>query len=179
MSSGGDGGGLGLVRGVTLAGLCTLLTAIGHVAGGGSLPDLALVAVLFPLLAGVLTTAARRCTSFAGAVLTLAAGQVALHQLLDALHPGHHDPGSAAVAGPAMVAMHVLATLATAVVVRGADRAVVAVADALRRIVPRRSPAPAVTAPLSAPVVVGPAVDLRLARARTAPVLRRGPPAAC
>lgn len=44
----------GLLRGTVLAAMSTLLTSMGHVAGGGFLPDIAVLVVLLPLLAGVL-----------------------------------------------------------------------------------------------------------------------------
>lgn len=173
--SGDPGTGLARLRGVTLATLITLLTALGHEAGGGSLPDLALVVVLLPMLAGVLVAAARRCGSLVGVTLTLAAGQFVLHQLLVALHPAHQVVAGA-VPTLGMVAVHVLATGITAVLVRGADRAVVTMAAGLRRLVPRRPVLPPVAVPLLAMAVTGPAVPLRLARARTGPLVRRGPP---
>jgi len=173
------GGGFGRLRGVTLAALTTGLTALGHLVGGGALPDLAMTVVLFPLLACVLTTAARWCTSVAGATLTLAVGQVAMHELLVALHPTHQNIGSAAFATSGMVTMHIVVTLATAVLVRGADEAIEALNSALRRVVPRRLAVPRVAPPLPMLAIPGPAVPARLARARTAPVVRRGPPVRC
>lgn len=177
MSDGDPGSGLALLRGVTLAVLCALLTALGHLAGGGALPDLALTLVLLPLLVSALTTIARRCTSLVGATLTLAVGQVVLHQLLVMLHPTHAGTGSVTVVpATGMIVMHVLATMATAVVVCGADRAVLVLIAALRRAMPRRPAGLPVAKPLLMPAVAGPAVSLRLARALSAPVARRGPP---
>jgi hypothetical protein len=46
----------GVVRGWVLAGLSTLLTTVGHAAGGGTLPDLTILVVLFPLLAVLCAT---------------------------------------------------------------------------------------------------------------------------
>lgn len=165
----------GPVRAATLASFVTLLTALGHQAGGGALPDLALVVALLPLLAGVLVSAARRCTSLPGVVLTLGAGQVVLHYLLEALHP--HADGPALLGTSGMAVMHALATLATAVAVRHADVAVAAVRAALRRVVPHRLAPPPVAVPMVALAVPAPAVPARLACACSAPVVRRGPPA--
>lgn len=177
MGDGDAGSGLALLRGVTLAVLCALLTALGHLAGGGALPDIALTIVLLPLLVGALTTIAQRCTSLVGATLTLAVGQVVLHLLLVTLHPTHVGIGSvAAVPATGMIVMHVLATMATAVVVCGADRAVLMLVAALRRAVPRTPVGSLVAIPLLMPAVAGPAISLRLARALSAPVARRGPP---
>lgn len=167
------GSGLARFRGVTLAALTTLLTVLGHQVGGGALPDLALVVALFPMLAAVLVTSARRCATLLGVTVTLAAGQVVLHELLVALHPGHVPATLSAVD---MVVVHAVATGVTAVLVRGADRALVAVAAGVRRVVPRRPVVLPVVLPLRTPTVAGPAVPLRLVRAATAPMVRRGPP---
>jgi hypothetical protein len=170
---------LGLLRGVVLAALSTLLTALGHVAGGGSLPDLALLVVLFPMLCGVLASLARCCASAAGAVLTLAAGQLALHHLLVLMHPSHQESGPAVLGGAAMVPMHAVATLVTALMVRTADRALVALVAALRRVLPRRLVPPPADRPLPTLAVPPAAVPVRLRLAHSAPLLRRGPPVTC
>ncbi|MGQ0574342.1 MAG: hypothetical protein ACT4RN_09075 [Pseudonocardia sp.] len=174
----GDPGGAPL-RAATLAMLVTLLTALGHRAGGGALPDLALAAILLPLLAAASVAFAQRTATLPRAVTILGAGQVLLHHLLAALHPGSHHAADAVLAGPAMLAMHALATVAAAVLLCRADRAVAAVRAAVARIVPRRRRGPVVAVPLVVAIVPGPVVALRLARAGLAPVLRRGPPAAC
>ena len=90
------------------------------------------------MLCGVLASLARCCASAGGAVLTLAAGQLALHNLLVLMHPSHEESGPAVLAGTAMVSMHAVATLVTALMVRTADRALVALVAALRRVLPRR-----------------------------------------
>ncbi len=172
-------GGLGLLRGVVLAALSTLLTALGHVAGGGSLPDLALLVVLFPMLCGVLASLARCCTSTGAAVLTLAAGQLALHELLELMHPSHQASRPAVLAGAAMLAMHAVATLVTAVMVSTADRALVALVAALRGVLPRRLVPPPADRPLPTLAVPPLAVPARLRLAHAAPLLRRGPPVTC
>ncbi|MGH3569916.1 MAG: hypothetical protein ACRDRH_28680 [Pseudonocardia sp.] len=170
--------GFGLLRGAALAALCTLLTAMGHVAGGGSIPDIAVLVVLFPLLTGMLAARAQRCASVTGTVMTLTAGQFGLHHLLVLLHPSHHGTGPATLGGTGMLAMHAATTLVTAVLVRRADRALGALAAALRRVVPRRLAVAAVDVPLPALPVPGPAVPARRARALAASALRRGPPVA-
>ncbi|MGH3612371.1 MAG: hypothetical protein ACRDRK_07185 [Pseudonocardia sp.] len=175
---GNPGSGLGLLRATALAALCTLLTAMGHVAGGGSIPDIAVLVVLFPLLAGVPAARAQRCASVTGTVVTLAAGQLGLHHLLVLLHPSHHETGPAPLNGTGMLALHATTTLIMAVLVRHADRALVALTAALRRMVPRRLAVVAVDVPLPALPVPGPAVPARRARAFAASALRRGPPVA-
>ncbi|MBW0093817.1 hypothetical protein I4I73_18220 [Pseudonocardia sp. KRD-184] len=172
-----DGVGAG-VRGVALALLSALLTAAGHGAAGGALPDLALLVVLLPLLCGVLVTVAGRATGLVGLLGTLAAGQLALHHLLELLHPAH--TAGPALLGPAgMWAMHGAATLVVAAAVRHADTAVAAVHAALARVLPRRTVPPPARRPLPAPVPAAPAAGLALAGALAATQVRRGPPAGC
>ncbi len=168
------GVGAGL-RGCALALLSALLTAAGHSAGGGSLPDLALLVVLLPLLSAVLVTLAERATGPVGIVVVLAAGQLTLHHLMVLLHPAHH--AAPAVFDPAgMVMMHAAATAVVALAVRYADVAVAAVVAALRRVLPRRPvPRPA-DRPLTVLVPAAPAVGRRLAGALSAAHVRRGPP---
>lgn len=164
------------VRGSALALISAVLTTAGHAAGGGSLPDLALLLVLVPLLCGALVTVADRATGVAGLIATLATGQLALHHLLELLHPAH--AAGPAVLGPAaMWVMHGAATLVLAGAVRYADDAVAAVRGA--RVRPHRTAPPPARRPLPAPVPAGPATGLRLAGALAAVDLRRGPPVGC
>ena len=108
-----------LLRGVVTAGLSTLLIAVGHVLGGGTVPDLTVLVVLFPLLTGAVVGVADRCRSLRGTIATLAGGQVALHVLLAVLHP--HPPVDAAPSGLTMLALHAVATLVVTVLLRHAD----------------------------------------------------------
>jgi hypothetical protein len=78
-----------------------------------------------------------------------------------------------------MISMHAVATLATAIMVRTADRALVALVAALRRVLPRRLVPPPADRPLPTLAVPPPAVPARLRLARSAPLLRRGPPETC
>ena len=75
-----------------------------------------------------------------------------------------------------MLVVHVLVTLVTAVAVRYADAAVLAVAAVLRRVVPRRLTPPPADRPL--PTRPVPPLDLPARRARLLTVadVRRGPP---
>ena len=100
----------------------------------------------------------------------LATGQLVLHLTLAALHP------MAADGSRPMLLLHVLVTLVTAVAVRYADAAVLAVAAVLRRVVPRRLTPPAADRPL--PTRPIPPLDLPARRARLLTVadVRRGPP---
>lgn len=168
------GVGAGL-RGCALALLSALLTAAGHAAGGGSLLDLALLVVLLPLLCGVFGSVADRAAGPVGVVAVLAAGQLALHHLLELLHPAHHAaPALLGTAG--MLTMHGAATVVIAVAVRHADAAVGAVCAVLRRVLPRRPVPPPAHRPLTVPVPAAPAAGRRLAGALSAASVRRGPP---
>jgi hypothetical protein len=168
----------GVLRGCALAGLSTLLTAVGHAAGGGTLPDLTVLVVLFPLLAALCTSVAQRCRHLVPTVAVLGAGQLALHQFMELLHPTHSG-GAALATGAQMVAMHAVATLVTAVALRHADLAVAGLVAALRRVLPRRLDPPSVDRPLPVLAVPGPAVPARLARAFAVARSRRGPPVEC
>ncbi|MEJ3658287.1 hypothetical protein WEH80_35525 [Actinomycetes bacterium KLBMP 9759] len=168
----------GTARSVVLAALCALVTAVGHVGGGGTLPDLGILVVLLPMLAAVFSSFARRCRSATGTVATLGAGQLALHHLMELLHPAHVT--AAAAFDPAqMVTMHALVTLVMAVALRYADAAVAAVRAAARRVLPRRWAQPPVSRPLITLAVPAAEVPLLLARTMATAVVRRGPPVGC
>jgi len=167
-----------VVRGSALATLSAVLTAAGHVAGGGTLGDLTLLVVLLPLLAAVFTSAAGACRSAVGTMLVLGTGQVVLHEAMVLLHPPHVS-GSAAFGTAAMLAMHAAVTLVTAVALRCADSGVSALIAVLRRVLPRRlSPLP-VARPLRLAVLPAPVRGRVRAAVLAASVLRRGPPVSC
>jgi hypothetical protein len=164
-----------VLRGAVLAGLSALLAAVGHMAGGGTVPGLAVLVLTLPLLAWAFTGAASRCRGFAGTVAVLAVGQFVLHNAIELLHTSH--PGTAQ--GTQMLATHAVATLCTALALRHADRGAAALVAALRRILPRRLVPPPADRPLPMLAVGGPAVSARLARAFAVARSRRGPPVAC
>jgi hypothetical protein len=169
----------GHLRGAVLAVLCALITATGHTAGGGSVPDLGVLVVLLPLLAGTFTAVGQRCHGAVGTIAVLGAGQLALHHLMELLHPASHLAEPAVPAGWRMFAMHAVATLVTAVTLRYADRAVAGLTAALRRVVRRRlAPLPA-DRPLRVLAVPDLDIPARLARALAAANIRRGPPVGC
>jgi hypothetical protein len=166
------------VRGCALVGLTALLAAVGHLVGGGALPDLALLVVLLPLLGWPVVAVADRCRGPLATVVVLGTGQLLLHELMTALH-GEHAGHAALHSGTAMLAMHAAATALTALALRHADRGVAAVGAALRRVVPRRPLPPRVDRPLPALAVSGPALPVLVRRALTGPHVRRGPPVCC
>ena len=164
------------LRGVVTAALSTLLIAVGHVLAGGSVPDLAVLIVLFPLLTGAVVGVADRCRSASATIATLAGGQYALHVLLAVLHP--HPPADAAPSGLTMFALHAVATLVVTVLLGYADRAVAAVGSALRRVLPRRPFFPPADGPLRSLRVAAVALVPRQLALAAVPT-RRGPPVGC
>jgi hypothetical protein len=164
------------LRGVVTAALSTLLIAVGHVLAGGSVPDLAVLVVLFPLLTGAVVGVADRCRSTSATIATLAGGQYALHVLLAVLHP--HPPVDAAPSGLTMFALHAVATLVVTVLLGHADRAVAAVGSALRRVLPRRPFVPPADGPLRPLRVAAVALVPRQLALAAVPT-RRGPPVGC
>jgi hypothetical protein len=163
------------VRGALLAALVTLLTATGHVAGGGSFEQLSPLAVLVPMLVTVLVTLAERCRGILAVLTALGAGQAGLHHLLDLLGP-HDHAGDSGAYPASMVAAHAVATVLVAPVVCAADAAVTGLVNALRRILPRRLRVPAVDVPLPARAVPGADVPLLAAVGLVVAHARRGPP---
>jgi hypothetical protein len=164
------------VRGALLAALATLLTAVGHLVGGGSLEQLSPLAVLVPMLATVLVTLADRCRGLVAVLAVLGAGQVGLHYLL-VLLTAHGQ--SATIPALSMVVAHAVATLVLAPVVCSADAAVTGLVGALRRLLPRRLRVPAVEVPLPTRAVPDADVPLLASVGLVAAHARRGPPIAC
>ncbi len=157
-------------RGVALAALSALLTTIGHAAAGGGLPDVSVLIVVVPLLAGAFVALAERTRGPLATVVVLATGQLVLHTTLAALHP------MPAAYGASMLGVHALITLVTAVALRHADAAVAAIAAVLRRVLPRRVAPPAADRPLPTRPVPAPDLPARRARLLTVADVRRGPP---
>jgi hypothetical protein len=166
-------------RGSLLAGLVTLLTATGHLAGGAPVQHLSPLVVLVPLLVTVLVAVAGRCRGVVAVLSTLGVGQAVLHQLLTVLAAHDHVAGATALPAAAMVTAHAVATVATAVLVSHADTAVAALAAALRRVLPRRTRPAVVNVAPPARAVPAADVPLRATLGLVAAHSRRGPPAAC
>lgn len=164
------------MRGWMLAGLVTLLTATGHVAGGGTVEGLSTLAVLVPLMATALIALADRCRCVVAVLLTLGIGQAVLHLLLGVVTHDHHV-GS--VPGAAMIAAHSVATVVAAAATTHADAAVTALVTALRRVLPRRLRLAAVDVALPTRAVPSAEVPLRATLGLVAAHARRGPPVAC
>ena len=117
-----------------------------------------------------LVALAERTHSFPGTVAVLGGGQLVLHATLSALHP------MAADGERPMLLVHVLITLVTAVAVRYADAAVLAVAAVLRRVLPCRLTPPPADRPLPTRPVAPLHLPARRARRLAVADVRRGPP---
>ena len=166
-------GALRALRGCLLATTSAALATLGHVIAGGSVPDTALTVLLTVLIATVAVSFADKRRGPLVILATLGTAQLATHLLLSALTL--HDHG-AVTDTPAMFAAHAAATLATALLLGGAESAIFGMAAALGAVLPRRSPQPPVFAPQLAVIPAGPglfsSLDVLLRRTRA----RRGPP---
>ena len=190
----------GLIGSVIVA-----LAAGGHLAGGGRMPEPAIVAALCAVAMVPVAVLTRLRLSFAVLAGLLGAGQLWLHWSFDALsaaplavpagmagtHPGHAaaaiPPGTldgsfdASMAGPgagmdaAMVAAHAVATLGTALLLARGERALAALASWLRPLVQLPEPATIVPARTPGPCTANPVLPVDRVGRRLP--TRRGPPA--
>lgn len=163
------------MRGWLLAVSSAAVAISAHVAGGGELPDLSLTAILTVLVGWMATALADVARGPLGILVTLSAAQLVMHVLLSGLdeHQGSTVPlfGTAA-----MMAAHACAVAVTAFLVTHAERALLAFAASLLRLIPiswttPRQPAPP-TAPVRAADSPGTHVQVLLRRV----CARRGPP---
>ncbi|WP_424186252.1 hypothetical protein ACOBQX_00170 [Actinokineospora sp. G85] len=153
----------------------TALAVSAHAIGGGGVPTSGMVLLLAALTGWAGSSLVDRGTALPRMVVALGVTQVLQHGLLSVVPEAAHQHG-ARVDGRAMLAGHVLAVLLTAVVLVHADRAVLAAADAVTGVLPRR---PLVLP--AAPALLLPAIETSartpaLATWVQAPA-RRGPPA--
>jgi hypothetical protein len=188
-----------LLRTGLIASLITGLAAGGHLAGGGTLPEPAILLGLCALTVLPVSILTRFRLSFPALTGLLGAGQAwlhwAFHSLSAAALPGgsvpgghaHHTPGPAlevfGAGAPAhaaafdwqMFAAHALATVATAVVLARGEQALWALSAWLRPLI--QLPEPCVIVPARVPgPCTAPIVLPREQLVRRMPA-RRGPPA--
>jgi hypothetical protein len=90
-----------------------------------------------------------------------------------------HPAQDAAAGGRSMLLMHAVVTLVSAAGLCHADAAVVAVARALRRVLPRRPAVLPANRPLPTLAVPGPDRVAQQAQALLVAHARRGPPVGC
>jgi hypothetical protein len=193
-----------LFRTGLIGSIIVALAAGGHLAGGGRLPEPAIVTALCAVAMVPVAVLTRVRLSFPALAGLLGVGQLWLHSSFGALssgapaalqarvaagHPGHPGHSAAAIApampdpsmavsaadmGGAMFAAHAMATLGTALLLARSERALSALVSWLRPLV--QLPQPSTATPLRVP---GPcAVNLVLPKARADLRLptRRGPP---
>jgi hypothetical protein len=194
-----------LFRTGLIGSLIVALAAGGHLAGGGRMPEPAIVAALCAVAMVPVAVLTRFRLSFPVLAGLLGAGQLWLHWSFNALsaaplavparmagtHPGHAGAGmppgafdgsfdaSMAVPGAgmdaAMVAAHAVATLGTALLLARGERALSALASWLRPLVQLPEPAAIVPARIPGPCTAH--LILPLDRAGRRLPTRRGPPA--
>ncbi|KAB2346870.1 hypothetical protein [Actinomadura rudentiformis] len=181
------------MRGGFLAAACTLLALAGHSLGVGGaccLPPLPAVFVTGTVVGVLCVTVAARLLSFWKILVVVGWAQVAFHVsfAVTASGPAHHagavpppSPAGAAGApfGPSMLAGHLVAAIAAAALLAGADRAlwwlltaVFAIAVTFVWPIPRRVETH--RPPWAVLVATDPAPLLGVLLARA--VRRRGPP---
>jgi hypothetical protein len=158
----------------TAAGLLTAALAVAaHSMGSGAPPTGAVVAQLAVLAAtvGALTATIARAADARILLGLLAAGQVCGHVMLSAV--GHSHPTTTAPPASAMLAAHLVAVGAGALLIAASDRLCRAVSRAVRAAA-RIVAAPVAVAPV---VAIGDADQpLRSALLLAASVSHRGPP---
>lgn len=193
-----------LFRTGLIGSIIVALAAGGHLAGGGRLPEPAIVTALCAVAMVPVAVLTRVRLSFPALAGLLGAGQLWLHWSFGTLssgapaalqarmaagHPGHPGHSAAAIApamsdpsmavsaadmGGAMFAAHAVATLGTALLLAHSERALSGLASWLRPLV--QLPQPSAAAPVHVPRPR--AVNLVLPKARAGLRLptRRGPP---
>ncbi|WP_426977567.1 hypothetical protein ACQCSU_00325 [Pseudarthrobacter sp. O4] len=196
---------LRLFRSALITGTTMSLAAAGHVLGGGTLPEPAVMAVLAGLLLTPVTWLARRQLSFLTLLGMLGSGQLMLHEAFTSLSPraiclpsltdqvSHHDgramgldcfaavPSSMPVHtggadSPVLLAGHVLALVSTAWLLRKGEVALWQLVAWLCPLV--KLPRPAGIIPVrQRPIAAGP-VLVPLPRRNLRADSLRGPPTA-
>ena len=169
------------LRGGTVALVATVLAAAGHSLGGGHLPDLTVLAPAAAGLGWVSAGLARHRLRFPMLLAMLLTAQVGFH-LLFLLEPAPSMPGMAMspTGGSSwlvMVGFHALAALVTALLLAGAEKALLAVTEPVRMmrllVAPARLP---VGVTLRSLPPVNPAIRIGPVQPARSPAPRRGPP---
>jgi hypothetical protein len=195
-------GPLRLFRAALVTSLAVSLAVAGHLLGGGQLPDIGTVAVTAAVLLAPAAWLARRQLSFAVLFGVLGAGQLTLHTAFAAFSPGASCLPQLSVAplthyghaglnctaametvsmdgganSPAMLAGHLLATLATAWLLRRGEAALWQLLAWLRPLV--RLPRPAGLTPARHRPAAWPTVFVAAQRRNLRHDTLRGPPLA-
>lgn len=164
-----------------------MLTLTAHAAADGGMPDPSLTVVVAGVFGWMSSATARRAPGgdrrrgrtgrqTAGILTKLAVAQLFMHSTLTLCESDHGATSGVAVDPVVMLAAHAAATLLIAVLICGAEHALLAVVAGLRRLLPVVVLAgphpPARPALVTAPVVAGQHVEVVLRRVNA----RRGPP---
>ncbi|MET0866252.1 MAG: hypothetical protein ABWZ98_18115 [Nakamurella sp.] len=154
--------------------VATQLAALGHLLGGGQLPDLSILLTVTVFLGGSLSgLAGSRRTSWQ-LFAALVASQLVFHAAFQ-LTTHSHGTGSWVPSGP-MLVFHLAAAAATAALLAGADSMLFRLFAALHRVlVPVRTALVVELPPRWTAVIVGEA-GAEYGCATTSCVSRRGPP---
>jgi hypothetical protein len=166
-----------ILRASVFAVLATQLAVLGHVMGGGHLPDPAVLLTIAVFLGGSLSGLAARRRNGAQIFAVLAASQLVFHIAfaVTATHAGHGagDPLDA----PRMLAFHLFAALAATALMAGGESTLFRLFAALHRVLVRtRLAPPVVLAPAWTAVITGGSGGVRLRSGELTRVSRRGPP---
>lgn len=168
------------VRACVFAAVATQLAVLGHVLGGGAIPDLDILLPVTILLGGSLTGFAGRRRSLAQIFGALAASQLLFHVAfaLTTHHGGSVTSMEPLVAGAArMVAFHLMAALAASWVMAHGESTLFRLFAALRRVlVPSRRPLTVRLSPRWTAVITGGAGGRLLLTGLGSLSSRRGPP---
>lgn len=173
-AAGGPDGTVRVIRGWLTALSSAALAIAAHGVAEGGLPDASVTVVVTVLIGWASTALADRVRGTRGILTLLGVGQLLMHLTLTVLD-AHPDAG-VEVAPLTMLSTHVLAIVATAVLLDHAERGLRAVTGCLRRLLPVVfSPVTPAVAPAPAvlPAATCGAVEVLLTRVHA----RRGPPA--
>jgi len=126
-----------LLRASVFAVLATQLAALGHVMGGGQLPDPAVLLTIAVFLGGSLSGMAARRRTGAQIFAVLAASQLVFHIAfaVTATHAEHGAGGP--LDAPRMLAFHLFAALAASALMSGGESTLFRLFAALHRVLVR------------------------------------------
>jgi hypothetical protein len=164
-------------RASVFAVLATQLAALGHVMGGGLLPDPAVLLTIAVFLGGSLSGLATRRRTVTQIFAVLAASQLVFHADFEvtATHAGHGAGGP--LDTPRMLVFHLFAALAAAALMAGGESTLFRLFAALHRVLVRvRIVQAVVLAPGWTAVITGSSGAVRLRSGVLSQVSRRGPP---
>lgn len=163
-----------LVRSGTLAALTAQIAVIGHLFGGGSLPDSAAIITVTAALTGAITGLAGKRRGFGSILPAMLGAQVAFHLVFSI--SSHHAESLASLP---MVVFHLLAAVACAALLAYGDRLIFGLFSALKRALPRLiSPLIVLAAPTWT-ALVGVRTPRPITTLITLSRPRRGPPVTC